>query len=141
MKGAPPCRKILVSIFMFAAGTFSCGGTTSLNAFAGEREGRGDPNGSCSWPADLEGDAGGTCRAASFLLTCRRGRGVFCLSDNPNSCGTTSSGCQSQCGPNEYGAACGFIGPGGSVDPPAPGCHGQLLTPGGLAFYCCPCEP
>ena len=102
----------------------------------------------CAWPASVNGhDAGaGACRAARTFLSCTAPNGVGeeCTSDDPTQCsggngmpGVTFT-CHDLCGPEEYGAACGSIGPGPISDPPA-GCHGAEATPAGVVFYCCPC--
>ena len=56
--------------------------------------------------------------------------------------GAPGATCHDECGPNEYGVACGRVGPSGvSSDPPSPNCRTPGFTPGGTAFYCCPCGP
>jgi hypothetical protein len=53
------------------------------------------------------------------------------------------STCQDQCAASEYAVACGGIPrPDAAVvsqDPPS-GCRLSTANPGGVAFYCCPCE-
>ncbi|MEA2697754.1 MAG: hypothetical protein QOI66_2025 [Myxococcales bacterium] len=102
----------------------------------------------CNWPAELDGhDAGaGACVAARTLLSCAGANGVSeeCISDDPNQCAGenampgVSFTCHDLCGPDEYGAVCGSVGPGPISDPPA-GCHNAQPTPAGTIFYCCPC--
>jgi hypothetical protein len=120
----------------------SCGGTTSLNALAGERD-RREPNGSCRWPARLDRTdaAFGQCRAALKLLSCTSegGSGSICVS-NEDWCPFTpppSFECSSECVAGEYAAQCGAVGT--SADPPSPACRSVIPTPGGVVFYCCPC--
>lgn len=63
-----------------------------------------------------------------------------CISNDPDGCGNLS-GCSNQCGPTEYGLSYGGVGPLApppSIDLPT-GCRLGLPTPGGVAFYCCPC--
>jgi hypothetical protein len=106
----------------------------------------------CQWPAALDpsdASASGACRAARALVKCSdvTGGGRICLSDDPATCPDAPSPpetttCQSQCAANEYAASCGSIGPStrprSESDPPV-GCHMAMATPGGIAFYCCPC--
>ncbi len=92
----------------------------------------------CRWPAAVEPkDAGAEnqCRAGRYLASCDLGNGTWSsgLRDE-------LGGCSSNCASNEYGLACGTIGPSSSPAPEPPaGCHTPLYTPGGLTFYCCPC--
>jgi len=108
----------------------------------------------CTWSATLDAtDAAvdGSCRAARMFLTCTSdaGDGADCLSDNSMECGPNLSPdvsfvCHDECGPQEYGLECGGPprepppDPPVQSDPPA-GCRGIAFTPGGVAFYCCPC--
>jgi hypothetical protein len=92
----------------------------------------------CHWPATEEAkDAGSEnqCRAARFLATCDLGNGT-----QSSGLRDTLEGCSNNCADNEYGVACGTVGPSSSPtpDPPA-GCHAPLHTPGGVSYYCCPC--
>jgi hypothetical protein len=104
----------------------------------------------CSWPAGLDPtDSGaGRCTAKRHRLECEGSDGVTatCLSDLPDRCEGMSSNpntsvtCHDQCGPQEYGVVCGRVGPSDvSSAPPAPNCRESLITPAGVAFYCCPC--
>jgi len=108
---------------------------------------------SCHWPASLDAtDAGaGRCVAKRHRLSCNGGdAGVFesCISDSADHCegpsvvpGVTFT-CRDDCQPSEYGVVCGGIGPGGpSSEPPSADCRSAAYTPGGTAFYCCPCVP
>jgi|HubBroStandDraft_1064217.scaffolds.fasta_scaffold105135_1 hypothetical protein len=105
----------------------------------------------CTWPSSLDpADASsGQCRAARAVLSCSsaNGSGEGCLSDDPTQCPTTglicvSCGpftCHDQCEPSEYGLVCGGIGPSVSAAQPPSDCRSVGVTPGGTAFYCCPC--
>lgn len=92
----------------------------------------------CRWPAAVEANDAATndqCRAGRFLVSCDLGNGTFSggLRDD-------LSGCVNQCADNEYGLACGSIGPSASPTPEPPeGCHSASNTPAGIAYYCCPC--
>jgi hypothetical protein len=129
--------------------------STEADATGGIGDGPGGSDGegglpACAWPSALDDpDAGrGSCHPARFYLGCGSQSGVSeeCLSDDPDHCAGPEPGpglaftCHDICGPHEYGAACGSIGPGPISDPPA-GCHGAAPTPGGVVFYCCPCLP
>jgi hypothetical protein len=102
----------------------------------------------CSWPAELgqTDDSSGQCRnAARAVLSCTdaAGAGAVCVT-NDASCiasGTDMSNpftCVNRCNPTEFGLICGTIGPGPEVTPP-PSCRSVLITPAGIAYYCCPC--
>jgi hypothetical protein len=105
----------------------------------------------CQWPAALEpsdASAAGQCRAARAFVSCAdaNGGGVSCLSDDPTKCPDTpvqvgaTFTCQNQCAADEYGAACGSVGPSTAPFPEAPaGCRQLAATPAGVVFYCCPC--
>jgi len=57
--------------------------------------------------------------------------------------GYTSCQDQDQCAGSEYAVACGGLPQpdAASVNQQPPsGCRLVLATPGGVAFYCCPCE-
>lgn len=103
----------------------------------------------CTLPAGLAPlSAGGsreTCIAAQALLTCEAssGDGAICLSDDPSQCPGTMTmdfTCHNECAADEYGVACGGVGPGNVPAPPA-GCKRGIPDPAGIVFYCCPCEP
>ena len=102
----------------------------------------------CKVPASLTGTdfTSGQCQGASrAVLSCPYADGTtqICLS-NDTTCHTgysDTSGnltCVNKCGASEFGIVCGSVGPGPAVSPP-PGCRSVLLTPGGVAFYCCGC--
>jgi hypothetical protein len=100
----------------------------------------------CHWPSSLDDAGPGGCWAARALVACHDSAGDTCLcfSDSRGvcaSCGDGYSGCQDQCGPNQYAVSCGSVGPSpnGIADPPA-GCTTMLVTPAGIIQYCCPCE-
>jgi hypothetical protein len=99
----------------------------------------------CSWSSSLNDAAPGACTAARALVTCTEanGEGSFCLSNDALTCSGTGAGatCQDKCAPNQYAVSCGQVGPSDSGDatPPA-NCSPGLFTPGGVAFYCCPCS-
>ena len=100
---------------------------------------------SCTWPASLNPrDASdGQCTAARAYVNCTfaDGSGELCLSDDPTGCPNSpvspGGACQNQCSSTEYAVQCGKIGPS-SFEAPA-GCRMASATPGGIAFYCCPC--
>ncbi len=105
----------------------------------------------CQWPAAFDpsdASAPGACRAAPALVHCLDGNGggQICLSRDPTTCSESPEqpdatfDCKNQCATNEYAALCGSIGPGALSDVEIPtGCRMALATPGGVAFYCCPC--
>jgi hypothetical protein len=105
----------------------------------------------CQWPAALDpvdASTSGQCRAARAYVTCQdsSGAGQGCLSSDPTACPDIPMGtgvtrtCQNQCAANEYGAACGSIGPSTAPFPTPPtGCRTFAPTPAGIVFYCCPC--
>jgi len=87
--------------------------------------------------------------AARALVNCTYADGVrsTCVSNNPTSCSDSgllvpdSAVCSNLCTADQYGLAYGEAGPLGppaSIDLPA-GCGAGMYTPGGVAFYCCPC--
>ncbi|HEX7599742.1 MAG TPA: hypothetical protein VF518_16110 [Polyangia bacterium] len=92
----------------------------------------------CHWPAALDptdAATAGQCRAARAFVTCQEENGgvlAGLMNDWP--------GCTDDCTDNEYGAACGAVGPSTTPmpDPPS-GCRMVAPTPGGVVFYCCPC--
>jgi hypothetical protein len=70
-----------------------------------------------------------------------------CISSNATGCPGTVAveggliGCSNLCAASEYGLSYGGVGPSAappSIDLPV-GCKLGLQTPGGPAFYCCPC--
>src|SRR6185437_13979252 len=88
----------------------------------------------------------GACRVSAVYLACTlpNGGGCSCLASDASAGCPSCDGatCHSVCGDNEYAASCG--GPPSSgltyADAPA-GCANNMQTPGGEAFYCCPCAP
>src|SRR5579859_5722820 len=75
------------------------------------------------------------------------GGGEFCLSNDPTTRddpgGPSVSGgpftCRDDCAPNEYGLACGGIGPNPAPSNPPAACRSVAVTPAGVYFLCCPC--
>jgi hypothetical protein len=106
----------------------------------------------CGWPTSLNEAGPGGCRASHALVSCNGpAGGCSCTSDDATTCPTpTTCGlahgyttCQDRCADNEYAVACGGLPQpdAASVDQQPPGgCRLALATPGGEAFYCCPCE-
>jgi hypothetical protein len=94
------------------------------------------------------------CAAARAYVNCTatNGGGAACLSNDQcrgidiTSFGCSSSGgcasgitCSDACNSNEFGVACGAVGPAGG--PPIPStCRSTSVTPGGIVFGCCPCS-
>jgi len=86
--------------------------------------------------------------AGRVLLQCSfvGGTSEECVSNDVSRCSSggvpeNSRGCSDLCGPTEYGLSYGGVGPFASppsIDLPT-GCRLGLPTPGGVAFYCCPC--
>lgn len=103
---------------------------------------------SCSWPAELEPDDSGStrdrCTAARTLLACALPGGgmAICATNDPTRCegevASDTEACHAECTRKEYSVICGGVGPGPTPAPPA-GCRLSAPTPGGIAFYCCPC--
>jgi hypothetical protein len=51
--------------------------------------------------------------------------------------------CEDPCADNEYAVTCGGLPQRDAAyanQQPPSGCRLALATPGGVAFYCCPCE-
>ena len=99
----------------------------------------------CSWPSSLDGSGSGGCAAAAALAECTNaaGEGCGCLSDNSLTCdGCQAAGaiCKDVCAINQYAVACGGIGPGAGAATPPTGCTFADANPGGVAYYCCPCQ-
>jgi hypothetical protein len=101
----------------------------------------------CSWPAALAqaGSGSGQCNsAARRVLSCNISSDVtsICITSD-TACDASNASvavtCQNLCEATEFGVACGSIGPGVSQVAPPAGCRGVVYTPGGVAFYCCPC--
>jgi hypothetical protein len=158
----PPCAAPpLDCVYGLLPGTGPCGcGATCAPAPESPDAGiaQGSDSGAtqlpaCRWPAALDptdGAATGQCRAARAFVTCQDGTGggQGCLSNDPMRCPDLSAQpavgltCQNECAANEYGAACGSVGPSTAPFPTPPtGCRMVAPTPGGIAFYCCPCNP
>ncbi|HZU85090.1 MAG TPA: hypothetical protein VE987_19295 [Polyangiaceae bacterium] len=139
--------------------------TTASDAPAEAGEGSSESAGPCALQTQL-GDAGSgirACRVGAALLDCSYASGVgcgagttggaltvLCVSDDPTACPTCDAGatCQNRCGPTQYAIACGGPPPVPSIDgapaftyEQAPdACVGSASTPGGVNYYCCPCE-
>jgi hypothetical protein len=124
--------------------------------------------GPCSWPASLNDGGPGACTVGRAYVTCSYPVGVTCegglgasggqggiemgcISDDPTSCGCTSTSgaatCRNMCAPNEYAVSCGgpphFDEDGSSnfaYQETPDGCVGVGATPGGNAYSCCPCQ-
>jgi hypothetical protein len=138
-------RSILVTVFL--TGTACSSGRDALDLSAnGVAADAARAAGQCSWPADLDDPAPHACRAMRAFVSCGdpAGGGCGCLSDDPTTCSGCGSGftCQNQCAANQYGVACGGIGPSSpsSNQTPPDGCTVRLSTPAGVSFYCCPCS-
>ena len=96
----------------------------------------------CRWPASF--DDAGDCHAARASVTCFYDAatsiggwsGCGCLSSDPTICpGCPPRGsCHDECPSSEYAVECSFY-----HSPPSP-CHFLNASPGGMAFFCCPCE-
>ncbi len=85
--------------------------------------------------------------AARALVQCTDtgGTSSVCVSNDITTCPGSALGagvsCRDLCAANQYGLAYGGVGPLAappSIEPPA-GCGPGMYTPGGVAFYCCPC--
>ena len=81
--------------------------------------------------------------AARGLFQCTGG-GVtaICVSNDATGCsGSAADNCTNLCSANQYGLGYGGVGP--LAPPPSialpAGCGQGMYTPGGVAFYCCPC--
>jgi hypothetical protein len=115
---------ILASVLFLAA----CGGTSTLPACK------------TSWALSVPDAAQSQCTAARALVQCDLGggEGEVGLSDDPTRCSGGSPG-KNQCADDEYGVACGSVGPSQAAAEPPAGCRSKFPTPGGVVFYCCPC--
>lgn len=87
----------------------------------------------------------GQCSAQLHLLTCSRGDGSssICLSDVTNACpelDESFDSCESRCEDGEYAMACGGVNPMNEYEQPPEVCRSAGATPGGVVYYCCPCE-
>jgi hypothetical protein len=115
-----------------------CGGRQSLDE--GGDGASAVTSGQCGHDPTVGTGQPGSCGAARAALDCEfpNGAGCVCVSDG-TTCEGCAATCTNKCDANEYAASCGGIGPSGpSADPPA-ACRLVLPTPGGIAFYCCPC--
>jgi hypothetical protein len=81
--------------------------------------------------------------AARGLFQCVAG-GVteICVSNDATGCSVSAAdNCTNLCSANQYGLGYGGVGP--LAPPPSialpAGCGQGMYTPGGVAFYCCPC--
>ena len=72
--------------------------------------------------------------------------GAICFADEDGRCDGIDATftCENLCAAGEYALSCGAIGgrlaSGGSVQEPPAACRSVAPTPGGIVFYCCPCE-
>jgi hypothetical protein len=102
---------------------------------------------SCGWQQVVADPTlrSAACHAARALLRCGRpdGDGAVCISNDQAACPSLESivPCVDQCGAAEYALACGKIGVGlvPAFEAPA-GCRDMGANPGGIVYYCCPCE-
>ena len=124
----------LTALTALAACTTSAGGSSTTSTST-----------ACTWPASLdEADAAaGACHAKRALMSCSLPGNLTegCLSDDPTQCpGAADAGgtCTDQCAAEEYGVACGQVGPGPIGTPPA-ACRDMGAIPAGIVYYCCPC--
>jgi len=111
-----------------------------------------DGGAQCGWPTSLNDAGPGGCRVSRALVSCNGpSGGCACASDDSTTCPTPTTcdvahgytSCQDQCTDGEYAVACGGLPqPDASFvyQQPPSGCRLGLATPGGVAFYCCPCE-
>jgi hypothetical protein len=118
-----------------------CGGLTTSDV--GTDTGTDAPTDTASDTlAEACGVQAANCTEAHAMLECTSDSGSAegCLSDAGGCEGSDPSAvCTNQCTPNEYAAACGSPGPSSNDTPPSTKCRSVLITPGGVAFYCCPC--
>jgi len=127
-------RISISALTALAACTTSAGGSSTTSTST-----------ACTWPASLdEADAAaGACHAKRALMSCSLPGNLTegCLSDDPTQCpGAADAGgtCTDQCAAEEYGVACGQVGPGPIGTPPA-ACRDMGAIPAGIVYYCCPC--
>src|SRR5262252_8035626 len=105
-------RSPLFAVAFAAAAALCCSGTNSItnaNDLGAVQ---------CHWPSTLDDAGPGACHAARALVACHDSSGHTCsfLSDDAmtcSACGAGDSGCQDQCGANQYAVSCGSIGPSG----------------------------
>jgi len=112
--------------------------------------GAGCGNSTCSTGNCAPPDAGaGACTVKGMVVSCTdvSSGGSMTLADSADACAATNGDCQNACAESEFGAACGGLprqtSDGGMFEPssapPSPSCRALSLTPGRVAFYCCPC--
>lgn len=87
----------------------------------------------------------GQCAGKFYLLGCARDDGStsICLSDVTNACldiDETFDSCESRCEAGEYAMACGGVNPMNEYEPAPEACRNAGVTPGGVSYYCCPCD-
>jgi hypothetical protein len=130
----------LVAFALIAAAPLACtanNGGGAANDLIGRRQ--------CSWSSSLD-DAGSTgCHAAAAFVECKNaaGEGCACLSDNSltcDGCQAVGATCRDVCAADQYAVACGGVGPGAGAFTPPAGCTSAGVTPGGVGYYCCPCQ-
>jgi hypothetical protein len=92
-------------------------------------------------------DALGQCVAGRFLLGCAGGgsSGSTCLSDDLQTCQghsppLTAPTCANRCSSAEYAVSCSNQGTNAAQPAEDLKCRSVLVAPGGLTFYCCPCQ-
>jgi len=98
----------------------------------------------CTWPSAFDDAdvAAGQCVAGRMFLSCEGSNATAgCLSNDGAVCPAASSvggaygwNCENQCNPDEFGLVCG-----GTESAPRK-CRMMLPTPGGIVFFCCPCD-
>jgi hypothetical protein len=136
---SPLTALALVVLALVACGGRAVGGT-DVNRSPVVSDG-GGVTGTCATPdASVSG-----CTSARALLSCGLdgGPGEICFSDNFVSCPgppPSYTPCTDQCGTSEYALACGGIGPMAPQYNAPPECRFAGANPGGVAYYCCPCE-
>jgi hypothetical protein len=92
------------------------------------------------------------CGAARVYLSCSSSSETMtCMTDNLSECpaggpiiipSVTFSDCKNLCNSDEYVMACGGVGPGEpAVSTQLPtACRALPPNPGGVSYYCCPCD-
>jgi hypothetical protein len=130
---------MIIAIALIAAAPIAC--TTSRGEVTTDDLNRRQ----CSWPSSLDDGGADGCRAAAAYVTCKNaaGAGCGCLTDNSltcEGCAVPDATCRDLCAVNQYAVACGGIGPQASAGTPPAGCTWAAAIPGGIAYYCCPCQ-
>lgn len=87
----------------------------------------------------------GQCAGNFYLLACARddGSSSICLSGVTNACpdiDETFDSCESRCEAGEYAMACGGVNPMNEYESAPEVCRNAGVTPGGVSYYCCPCD-